>query len=702
MTRNFGWPRLSAVLVGLASALFLWPIVTHPAAFPVAPGSSYSDLLITHLANARFVHRAVVDWGQIPLWNPTLLSGMPFAADPLSGLWYPPLWLLAALPSAPIVNLIFWAHLALGGWGMVLLLRSEGLGLLPALAGGLAFAGSPKLVGHVGLGHLTLVSAVCWSPWVLFAVGRAVGRSGGERDLRAFLVAGALSGLVFLADPRWFPPVLLTALGYGAWRWIGRTDRSGRSTTRLLAGAAAGAVGLVAVAAALAVPLAEFTRLSTRAELTAESSNALALPAARLTGLVVALPGTWAEWTVAMGAVVLVLTAVACVATPRRAAFWIVLALSALVLALGAATPAGKLAAALPLANLIRVPARWLFLVGLALAALAAHGLSAINGEVDPARARRIRLAALFTGTLVLVLSLALSLAGGEPVWESSLFAVLAVAGVLLRLRGPRFGWVATALTVLLVVELFSIDVTLIEARPEGDLLAHGRSVASALADETDGRVFSPSYAVPQEAAAEAGLELADGVHPLQLSAYVTYMSQAVGFDPTTYSVTLPPFPSGDPSEDWGPALDAEALGFLAVARIASTYPITASGLTDEGEVDGVLLYRNEQVRPMAWVEGGNGQSVSAQTVRRTANRIELEATGPGRLVASDLIYPGWQATVDGQPTQIEPYRGLLRSVPLEAGPHSIVFSFVPSSLLAGMAVAGAAVALAIVLWRRR
>jgi uncharacterized membrane protein YfhO len=93
---------------------------------------------------------------------------------------------------------------------------------------------------------------------------------------------------------------------------------------------------------------------------------------------------------------------------------------------------------------------------------------------------------------------------------------------------------------------------------------------------------------------------------------------------------------------------------------------------------------------------------VSAQTVRRTANRIELEAAGPGRLVASDLIYPGWQATVDGQPTQIEPYRGLLRSVPLEAGPHSIVFSFVPSSLLAGMAVAGAAVALAIVLWRRR
>jgi hypothetical protein len=253
-------------------------------------------------------------------------------------------------------------------------------------------------------------------------------------------------------------------------------------------------------------------------------------------------------------------------------------------------------------------------------------------------------------------------------------------------------------------LELVAIDVTLIEARSGADPLASGRSIAARLAEEDGGRVFSPSYAVPQEAAAESGLELADGVHPLQLATYVDFMAGATGFAPGGYSVTLPPFPSGDPADDWGPRLDAEALGLLSVARVASTFPIEADGLSLEGTADGVQLYRNAARRPWAWVETDPARGstfVEVAAIDRTPNRIDVRASGPGRLVLSELMYPGWKATVDGEEVAIEAYRGLLRSVQLQDGAHDVRFAFVPGSLFLGIAVALAAGLGVVSLWRR-
>jgi hypothetical protein len=561
----------------------------------------------------------------------------------------------------------------------------------------------PKLVGHVGLGHLSLVSAVCWSPWVLLSVAGATERVGRPRHLRAFLLAGILTGVVFLADPRWVPPLFIAAAGYGAWRWSLRADRPERPARAFLTGLAAAGLALIAVGAALALPLAEFVGLSTRAELTAASADTLALPAARLLGLLIALPGTSAEWLASMGSVALVLAAAGCAGTARRVLYWAALAVAALLLALGQATPLGKLVSMVPGFDMTRVPARWLFLAGMGLAALAAYGLAAMEGAIEAAAARRIRLAALFAAALVVGISLGVSLSSDVNVWGSALFAVLSAAVIWLRSRGRVASWAGVALAGLLVAELFSIDVTLVEARPEEEALSPGQTVASYLAERGESRVFSPSYAVPQEAAAAAGLELADGVHPLQLSSYVAYMSEAAGFDAGDYSVTLPPFPTGDPSDDWGPELNPEALGLLGIGRIASTYPVEAPGLVSDGAVGGVLLYRNEAARPMAWVEpaGGSGSVRNVGSLSRTANRVEIAAEGPGRLVLSDPMYPGWTATVDETGTRIEVYRGVTRSISLASGAHTIVFTFVPVSLLVGMAIAVVAAAVSVVLWRR-
>jgi hypothetical protein len=65
---------------------------------------------------------------------------------------------------------------------------------------------------------------------------------------------------------------------------------------------------------------------------------------------------------------------------------------------------------------------------------------------------------------------------------------------------------------------------------------------------------------------------------------------------------------------------------------------------------------------------------VPAEILRWTPNRIEISAPGPGRLVLSEIDYPIWSLKVDGVEQVIEPYEGLLRSVPLPAGEHHIEF----------------------------
>ncbi|MGD2251863.1 MAG: hypothetical protein PVF70_02995, partial [Anaerolineales bacterium] len=266
-------PLLRGVVLFLAFLLFgavwLLPLMPRLGDVPFQPGMPHSDLLVSHWPNAVYVRRAMQDWGQLPLWNSAILGGAPFAADPLSGMFYPPNWLAMLLPASLGFNLLFWLHLAFAGLGMWKLLRAKGVGMAGALLGGLAFSGSPKLIGHIGLGHVGLVGAVCWTPWVLLGVHWLVDglAAGARRWIREAALAGCMLGVVFLADPRWSLPCALLALAYGLRLFAHSRSEGGlRWLQALGAGATAAAISL-ALAAVLALPLWEFTRLSTRAAL---------------------------------------------------------------------------------------------------------------------------------------------------------------------------------------------------------------------------------------------------------------------------------------------------------------------------------------------------------------------------------------------------------------------------------------------------
>ena len=86
-------------LVLILLALPLAVLVPGANGFPYPNDAArYSDVPISHYPNAIYFRRALLQEGRLPLWSPNILSGAPFAANPLAGMWYPPGWLVLALP----------------------------------------------------------------------------------------------------------------------------------------------------------------------------------------------------------------------------------------------------------------------------------------------------------------------------------------------------------------------------------------------------------------------------------------------------------------------------------------------------------------------------------------------------------------------------------------------------------------------------
>lgn len=709
-TRSREW-MLALLVMAIAGSLWILPLTLQPKSVPFWPGASFSDLLISHWPNAVWINQSIREWGQIPLWNPNILSGIPFAADPLSGLWYLPNWLAVAFPAAIAFNTLFWVHLTWAGLGAWALAREEGLSMWGAALVGLVFGGAPKFVAHIALGHIGLVSAVSWTPWVLLLTAKTLRQIRTEgRWLRWSALAGAVLGLVFRADPRWSIPLIGFAVAYG----IRSTLRDWQTDPEILrkialAGMLA-AIFAAAIAACLGLPLWEFLRESTRSGISANERAIFSLPLEGLLGTISILEGT-PEWLAYFGASVLVISVLSMFNSDRRPWFWIGVSVFSTILALGPATPLFNLIDAIPGADVLRVPARFLFLSALGWAFLAGYGLDTLISNRGAIKTRGMKTWLFVITSLILAVNIGIGIIGGvnsirqlAPVITAILAFALISAFVVGRISLRR---IIPLVLGVVVVDLLWINIGLIEPKSMEAIFSDRSELASSLqSDHGTSRVFSPSYSVPQPQAVLNGVELADGVNPLQLSAYRDYMEVAVGLDPGAYDVTLPSFPDGNPSTPWGFKADRDALGRLNVEWIASQYPLEDDSLIPFGIVDGVYLYRLEGSRTRSWMERGspeNGQDWQPISITQwTPNWIRLDAEGPGVVVLSEVAYPGWRVLVDGEPSTLTTVNGLFRAVELDSGKHEVIFQFYPATLMFGIAISGVGFLLLLYLWFKR
>ncbi|MBL8133769.1 MAG: hypothetical protein JNL42_18045 [Anaerolineae bacterium] len=631
--------RHAAFLVGVM-ILMVWTGFRFDG-LPFTPGARFSDAVTSHFPAALHFHRSIQAGQGLPIWRETILAGHPFAANPLNKTAYPPQWLAGVLPPVIHLNGMILVHLLIAYFGMARWARAQTLLPVPSTAAALAYAFAPRLIAHTGAGHLDVLYALAWFPWLMLSVQRAV--TAQQRRLFYALALGLAAALMLLADLRVSLFALALAAGYGIVQWL--QIRSLRPVGVALTAVAV----MLLLTLSLSLPLLVWMPWLSRSGLAAQEAGVFAMQPAQWVGLVFA-PQTGSQETVAyVGLPVLILAIFALVRTPRRHLYWALALITALIYALGENAGVWSILTRLVPALLwFRVPARAWLIGTLVLPLLAGYGLQALMEEGRRGGGRRF-----------MILGVGLASAGGFSAISGmvpagmavglltgsglSLFASARAAG---KLTSGRLGAVALG---LILIDLLAFGQGWLEWRGEPAWMpGEQRALAEALLADDAGRIYSPTYTLEQQTAALYDLALFGGVDPFQVSAVAEAVRVGGGIAETGYSITVPPLigavddgllvmANRDATPRW------DVLARWGVTHIVSAYALDVDDTIRVGES---YIYRNPDPNVMAlkgtipdWADGWQGLPEAADAKSYNDITALSAAFSAGAFVAVLILF---------------------------------------------------------------
>jgi hypothetical protein len=694
--------------------------------------------------------------GAVPLWNPHVLSGVPFAADPQSGWMYlPAMALYAALPCHRAMGWFIALQPVLAGLGIYAFLRVERLSRPAATVGGLMLA--------VGISASRLAvtlpfsATLAWTALLLAAAARFFRAEGWPGRMAWAVAMAACWGQVAAAHLSHGLVLATAALAvYG----IVASGRARRPARVVLLSAALLVVALPLVNLAFLLPRLPYLARSTLS-LGYHGLDALA---AQLAGRPAPAPAVGAAvspaWVLGFatspGAYLGVI--------PLALAFagWRLKPLRGLVLGFGAFAAACYLLSLRVVAQVIEAgfswlpfsdfylhePSRFRYGVLLALPVLAAAGVEAWRH--GPPRMRWLLpgaalpvLAGLAGADLERLVLPAIGLAiGGGALWvirgrpalAALLPAVLTVelgANAFLgqartrSLEGATSPPVVTVPFNQLVAPTFGLEEYL---RP-GLATAIRRTVHPyRFLSLHPGLLTERGYLEAQEPehwgllanqrAMLFGLRDAQGYNPVQPLPYWMFVRAVESKDikynaaffirPPDVAVDLldvrgivgshgrPPFPDARPAETterWTlSTLDRRSTYGAARWRIVPGHRAALRAVTAAGFDPATEVILEED--PGTGADPGTGPFRA--TVRPDEQRIEARTVGAGVLVLPVNHDPGWRATVDGRPARVVRADSFLVGVPVPAGRHRVALAYTDPMVTAGLL--GSALAVAILL----
>ena len=701
---------------------------------------------------------SAAEWvnGRVPLWNPALYGGQPALADPQSGALYPPHILEALLLGWGGVGFPIWAlawqvivHFSIAAMGAYLLGRYWGLrtgaslhsARLMGLVLSVTFTYSGYLTGFP-VQQMTILSVSVWLPWVMLALSRTLDAIADQAPWQKILSRAAWTSLAFALAVLAGHPQTVMYIFYLtlAWVVIGSwllAIGGQQSAIKMIIGWGV-AIGLgLLISAAQLLPTLEFIGHSLRADLSFRAVSG-GLPLSEL--VTILYPGYFGGSPAYVGIVPLVLIAAAIVlARPplrRIMLFWLGVGLVSMLLAFGANTFLNPLFYLLvPGFDVVRQQERVFLLYSFAAAVLAGYGALLISLPFD----RPTRLAwQSFQRNLLRIGAVALALTGlfiygstaaserGEEVnlffgvLRHHVFGLVLLGGslILLALR-PRLLWRRWWGIALLVswigFNLFSVNWRFNLGQPPEPplftpvgvslfLIEHTRAQGQPVRVASNGQLRGGN-----NAASVHSLEDTTGNTPLQLASVATFAEQVQGWRfwqlmNVLYVVDERDIDSG------GLARRYEADG-LKVFEITDPFP-RARVVHQVIEGDDVSLLAQDAVdlKTMALIPSGTSISLADVTppstvlvTNHTPGHLEItvDTGSDGLLIVSNINYPGWQATLDGQPTGIVPTNGIFQGITVPAGRHQLTLIFKPDSFRRGsyFSLIGILLAVGLIVW---
>jgi membrane protein YfhO len=670
--------------------------------------------------------------GELPLWNPYLRLGQPFAATLYAQAFYPPEVVLTLLFGPYVGFTVHHAlHVAAAAVGMFLLARRLRTSAAGAAVASAAFALSPMLADLHG--QQNVVDAACWTPFLVLAALR-VGR---EVDARSVAwMAGAIAGSFLCGSPETLLWQVLLVLAV-VW-WSAR--RRGPVVMALGAGAWAAALAGVSL-----VPGVEYALNSSRGQM--QRTLDWSMSWAQLAS--VALPfadqprdaNYWGEdeWfvlTLFAGAIVCALAVVGA-RRARRVRPFVVGAVVFALLAMGRHfPPAGWLLQAPPF-SLFRYPAKYVVGALFCAAVLAGFGVDrlAVLLRRRPASVRAAAIA-LMASAVALVVAVPVS---RSPVFRAGLssgvfWSAMAVGGAAALVLGLPRRLRRRAVAACAIAELGAYHVLAVESgwtTPER--LQRPSALAANIPPGYGGRIsvdmyrpddLSPKQTPQMELSRDAlwanrfleeGLSAVEGYgapEPKRLEAFQLSQERALlDLMGVHFYVRRgpPPFPDLErvagggelPTLYWtGSALPRAFV--VGEARVVddeeALRQLLAPGFRARSEV---LLAEGEAVHATGCPD--SDATIIPAPGARGALEIAVRACQPGYLVVTDAYYPGWRAEVDGREAKLVRADYALRAVALSAGNHQVVLRYQPMSFAIGVGLSAVAwLAFAAVFWRPR
>ncbi len=608
--------------------------------------------------------------GVFPLWNPYLFGGTPFLADPIVNVWYPANWLffLVPLPLAYSWHVAF--HLIWAGTGMCLLLNRHVNNRVASWAGGTTFMLSGFFMARTWNGHVDVIAAASFMPWVVDAFLRLMGEQERRHIARRIGIAATVFFFQLLSGYQTMAFMTVIVVGVS-----GIVSAIREKTVRpIIRAGIAGVLG-IGVAAFHLVPVQEFFRMSIRTYSLPYSW--VSYGAWEIRSLIQFFnpfffgdqrmyegpPPNFGEHSAFIGITGLIFIGIALYALFFRRAkqplrhllvsFGIVCVITAILgiwLSLGPNAGidlqyiAWKL---LPMYHYLRIPTRHLILVVFGLSALVGIGISRFMD--------RSRLPRWVWGCVV-----------GVMVFEMLFF-------------GKHF------------IELQKTPETRHE-KPLIELLTGDTAPYRVL--QNFGVWLDARDALDFDGVMSYGISSATGYSPGILRPYYEYIARSVGQRGEqamlSHDVQVPYL-----SPDQAETIDFLNIKYLIVPPDHDPFANNSRyRLIWDDDARKYRLYENTTVYPRFFLS--DRSCGTAEVSRYTPNVITLtvETSCDATLISSEVWYPGWSATVNGEKTRIDKTNEAFRTVFVPRGKHTVTYRYIPTALLLGLFVSGTFVGL--------
>lgn len=652
------------------------PLLININSFIYLGSSNFSDIPISHYPNLSLIKNSIINYHQLPLWSDLIFSGYPFSSNPLSGLWYFPGWIALIFPLPVGINISLLVHLLIGMAGMFYFLREMEISKIGAIFGAIAFAFSTKIYAHIGAGHLSLLYAIIWTPWCL----KFIIRTYDVHKISNFIIAGLLVGLMASADLRWLVPfslIWLTVLVYS----------KSNIKLKVLRSIIVLIIGLLA-SIAVWLPLLDLLPFTTRSNLSSGDQLVFSMTPIDFINVFFPMFEGSAELRVYVGAISIVLfvLGIGILWREKYNRVWYFMVIASLLLSFGENIPGLSLFYDLPGISLTRVPARFLFPFLFGVFVLSSKLIDQFQDNKPIIFSKRSKLLLLSIYLFVVFFSTGAMISTKSLTFHflwPMIFFTLSLVLIFLKVYRPNLVHNFQFLFVFIIfIDLVVINYLSLTYKTSEEALFENTKVVEIIKnDPSNFRVYTPSYSISQEVGAFWNINQVNGVDPIHLQKYSEFFVKASGIPVNKYTVSLPPFEGGNPSEDnaiYCPNIDL--LMELNTKYVISDFNMNGCLNFDNiSPSSGKFLYQISETDNYLKFLDCEVELQSYSTIIKSPNQISFNVNSCGGLLkVSEISYPGWNVFVDGKKVNLEP-EDLFRTFYVPEGQHKIEMIYHPN-----------------------